>query len=81
MPTLKLFELCPHAYNKQREREITSEKFAKLQIETDICRLDLGRTEVRLPQIPVQKADFNKQLGPEKMGLFDGGGNMELTRR
>ena len=61
MPTLKLFELCPHAYNKQREREITSEKFSKLQIETDICRLDLGRTEVRLPQIPVQKADLIKQ--------------------
>ena len=60
---------------------MTSEKFAKLQIETDICRLDLGRTEVRLPQIPVQKADLNKQLGPEKMGLFNGGGNMELTRR
>ena len=40
---------------------MTSEKFAKLQIETDICRLDLGRTEVRLPQIPVQKADLIKQ--------------------
>ena len=49
---------------------MTSEKFAKLQIETDISRLGLGRTEV-LPQIPVQMADFNKQISPEKMGLFE----------
>ncbi len=81
MPILKLIKLGPHAWNKQREKGMTSEKFAKLQIETDICRLDLGRTEVRLPQIPVQKADLNKQLGSEKMGLFNGGGNMELNRR
>ena len=61
---------------------MSSEKFARLQIKTDISRLGLGRTEVRLPQIPVQKADLIKQqLGPEKMGLFNGGGNMELTSR
>ena len=45
---------------------MTSDTFAKLQIETDIGGLDLGRTEVRLPQMPVQKADLNKQLSPER---------------
>ena len=58
---------------------MTSDTFAKLQIETDIGRLDLGRTEVRLPQIPVQKADFNKQLSPKKMDLFDGGGQLGVN--
>ena len=29
--------------------------------------MGLGRSAVRLPQLPVQKADFEKQISPEKM--------------
>ena len=74
LPSLKLNELCPDVWQKQVEKERKWEALAKLKIETEIGRLGLGRTAVRLPQLPVQKADFEQQTSPEKIeelvGLF-----------
>ena len=67
LPSLKLNELCPDVWQKQVEKEKKWEALAKLEIDTEIGRLGLGRTAVRLPQLPVQKADFEKQISPEKM--------------
>ena len=74
LPSLKLNELCPDVLQKQVEKEKKWDALAKLEIDTEIGRLGLGRIAVRLPQLPVQKADFEKQISPEKMdelvGMF-----------